>query len=123
MANALNRIGIESVIVRDPDELAAAAASGLILPGVGSFDDAIRELRRSALAEAIADWIAADRLFLGICLGMQMLFDGSEEGQEAGLAVLPGRVRSLPRDRGVNVPHMGWNDLVDVQDPMLQTGR
>ncbi|MGC1273585.1 MAG: imidazole glycerol phosphate synthase subunit HisH [Planctomycetaceae bacterium] len=107
---AFERIGAEAVIASTPREV--AAAEQLVLPGVGAFRDAIAELRRADLVAPILDHIGAGRPFLGICLGLQMLFDVSEEGGEyEGLGVVPGRVRRFPDEPGFKVPHMGWNRL------------
>ncbi len=112
---ALQRLGAEARFVQRPDEI--AAADRLILPGVGAFADAMANLRRADLVEPIIDFIATGRPFLGICLGLQLLFDVSEEdGEHEGLKVFSGRaVRFEPTDRTLKVPHMGWNALRFVQ--------
>ncbi len=85
-------------------------AAGVVLPGVGAFADAVRNLRATGLDEAIIRAVAAGKPFLGICLGQQLLFEASEEwGVTPGLGVFPGRVRRLPA--AVKVPHMGWNEV------------
>jgi imidazole glycerol-phosphate synthase subunit HisH len=86
-------------------------ADALLLPGVGSFDPAIQSLRERDLEAPIKAAIAAGKPFLGICLGLQLLFDGSEEGVEPGLGVIPGWVRRFQPEPGFVVPHMGWNQL------------
>lgn len=84
----------------------------LLVPGVGSFGDCARQLREAGLWDVIGEWIAADRPYLGICLGYQLLFDSSEESPGvAGLGVIPGRVVHFPRAQGLKIPHMGWNRL------------
>ena len=84
----------------------------LLVPGVGSFGDCARQLREAGLWDVIGDWISADRPYLGICLGYQLLFDSSEESPGvAGLGVIPGRVVHFPRAQGLKIPHMGWNRL------------
>jgi glutamine amidotransferase len=90
------------------------SASHLILPGVGAFRDAISELRRRDWVAFIHDWIAADKPFLGICLGLQLLFDVSYEGGEhEGLGILKGQVAKFNfDDQTLKVPHMGWNQVV-----------
>ena len=106
---ALARLGAEAVITRDPDVM--AGADGLILPGVGAFADAMAALENSGVVPALYAFAQSGRPFLGICLGMQALFDGSEEGAGvAGLGLIPGMVRRLP-DCGLKIPHMGWNSL------------
>ena len=84
----------------------------LLVPGVGAFGDCARQLREAGLWDVIGEWIAADRPYLGICLGYQLLFDSSEESPGvAGLGVIPGRVVHFPRAQGLKIPHMGWNRL------------
>ncbi len=84
----------------------------LLVPGVGSFGDCARQLREAGLWDVIGEWIGADRPYLGICLGYQLLFDSSEESPGvAGLGVIPGRVVHFPRAQGLKIPHMGWNRL------------
>lgn len=107
---ACEKTGIPARICSRPEEL--RDADRLILPGVGAFRDAIAELRRQNLVEPILAHIAADRPFLGICLGLQMLFDVShEDGEWEGLKVLRGEVTRFPESAELKVPHMGWNRL------------
>ena len=94
------------------DPHVVAKAEKVVLPGVGAFRDAITHLKASGLAEPIREHIARGRPFLGICLGLQMLFDRShEDGTHAGLGLLAGEVVRFPPAPGLKVPHMGWNDL------------
>src|SRR5262249_59512114 len=87
-------------------------ASKVILPGVGAFADAAAELRRTGLGEAFREAARAGKPCLGVCLGLQLLFDVSEEdGLHEGLGLLPGRVVRFPSTPGLKVPHMGWNTL------------
>ena len=90
-------------------------ADGIILPGVGSFDPAIQHLRSRQLEAPIKAAIASGKPFLGICLGLQILFDRSEEGQEPGLGIIPGTVRRFQPEPHISIPHMGWNQLEFVQ--------
>ena len=107
---AFERVGATAEITSDP--AAVARADKLVLPGVGAFRDAIARLRESGLAEPIVGHINADRPFLGICLGLQLLFTRShEDGVHEGLNVLPGEVVRFPKVPGLKVPHMGWNQL------------
>jgi glutamine amidotransferase len=107
---ACEKVGAPAQIVTTPD--AVRAADKLILPGVGAFRDAIHELRRLALVEPIIEYLRADRPFLGICLGLQLLFDVShEDGEWPGLGVFGGDVVRFPTDLSLKVPHMGWNTL------------
>ena len=114
---ALERVGATAVVTRDPGVIARAAAA--VLPGVGAFGMCMENLGRYGLIAPVKDFIASGRPFLGICLGMQLLFDESEEfGPVAGLGILAGRVvRFAPDPTGARkVPHMGWNALT-VRNP------
>ncbi|WLT39032.1 imidazole glycerol phosphate synthase subunit HisH [Synechocystis sp. B12] len=86
-------------------------ATAIVLPGVGSFDPAVQHLRARGLEEVLKTAIAAGKPFLGICLGSQLLFDSSEEGQETGLGIIPGQVKHFFSEPGLTIPHMGWNEL------------
>lgn len=112
VARALVRIGAEPEVTADPDRV--AAAERLILPGVGAFGDAARALRRAALEEPILGHVRRGRPFLGICLGLQLAFESSEEEEGVpGLGILPGRVvRFRFPAGGPKVPHMGWNRVL-----------
>lgn len=99
------RAGAHVRITDDPRE--AGAADGLVIPGVGHFATCAARLRESGLHALVAEWIAADRPVFGICVGMQLLYGHSEEGDTPGLGLLPGEVRRLPL--GAVVPHMGWD--------------
>ena len=107
---ALERVGQAAEVTRDPERI--AGAPGVVLPGVGAFGACMANLRALGLLEPVRRAITAGRPFLGICLGMQLLFDESEEfGPIEGLHVLPGRVVRFPADAERKVPHMGWNTL------------
>ncbi len=97
-------------------------ADGVVLPGVGAFDPAMQHLRARHLERPIQQVIASGKPFLGICLGLQILFEGSEEGHEAGLGVLPGTVKRFRSEPGLTIPHMGWNRLHLTQDCALWQG-
>jgi glutamine amidotransferase len=116
---ALQHLGADAALVATPE--AAAGAAGVVLPGVGSFGRCMEALRRSGLDRVVDETVASGRPFIGICVGMQMLYDGSDESPGVpGLGVLPGRVRRLPD--GVKRPQMQWNRLVLEQPahPMVQ---
>jgi len=115
---ALERVGHAAAITSDPRTL--ATADKIILPGVGAFGDAIAELRRRELVEPIRTAIAAGKPFLGICLGLQMLFDvGYEDGEHEGLGVLRGEVRRFDVPPQYKVPHMGWNRVKLLRRPPI----
>lgn len=90
-------------------------ADAVVLPGVGSFDPAVQHLRSRGLEEPIKQAIASGKPFLGICLGLQILFDSSEEGTEPGLGIIAGTVRRFRWEPGITIPHMGWNQLEMAQ--------
>lgn len=107
---ALTHIGCESRIVSSPEELESADAA--ILPGVGSFGDAMENLRKRGLERPIRALIQSGKPFLGICLGLQLLFESSEESPGvSGLSVLRGKIVRLPAESGLKIPHIGWNSL------------
>jgi imidazole glycerol phosphate synthase glutamine amidotransferase subunit len=107
---ALQQAGAEVVLCGTPDGLDDSDA--IVLPGVGSFGDCARRLRERGLTEPLLAWLAADRPYLGICLGYQILFDSSEESpDEPGFGHWPGRVVRFAAAPGLKVPHIGWNDL------------
>ena len=117
--NALNYLQIENKITANPADL--ADADGIILPGVGAFRDAMTMLNESGFTEAIKVQAAAGKPILGICLGMQMLFEkGYEFGETDGLGLIPGNV-VLIDGGGLKIPHMGWNDLTVLNDCPLST--
>jgi glutamine amidotransferase len=117
---AFERVGAGAAIADRP--AAVAAAELLVLPGVGAFRDAIGELRRKDMVGPVLDHIAAGKPFLGICLGLQLLFDVScEGGEHEGLGVLRGRVERFPEQPGFKVPHMGWNRLRRTGDHPILT--
>ena len=120
---AIERIGGHAIISSDRNEL--KNVSHLVLPGVGAFGDAMEELRKRDLIGFVRDWGHSEKPFLGICLGMQLLFESSEEGGDhAGLGILPGKVmRFEPNqtDPTFKIPHMGWNQVESTHpnDSML----
>ena len=114
---AFARLGAEAVVTRDPAVLRAAPR--VLLPGVGAFDAAMSALREAQLVECLR---ALTQPLLGICLGMQLLFERSEEGREAGLGILRGAVTKLRADDAARVPHMGWNTVEQVEASPLLAG-
>ena len=107
--NALDFIGAESVVTADAAII--ESADGVILPGVGSFGDAMNSMNASGLTETVKAAAVSGKPFLGICLGLQLLFESSEESPDVeGLCVLKGKILKIP-DVGLKVPHMGWNSL------------
>ena len=118
---AIEESGGSCVSVRTPAD--AKSCTALVVPGVGSFGDCARQLREAGLWEFLREWLAADRPYLGICLGYQLLFESSEESPGVeGLAVLEGRVVHFERGGELKIPHMGWNQLHirNTSDPLMQ---
>lgn len=113
---AIERLGVPSNLTTDAQVI--RNATHVILPGVGAAADCMGRLERAGLVETIAN---LQQPFLGICVGMQLLFDSSEEGDVGCLGLLPGRVRRIPDREGLPVPHMGWNNLeVITPSPLLK---
>ena len=117
---SLKKIGVEAIVTKNPEE--RKSADRIILPGVGAFGDASRKLRESGLVELITEEAKSGKPFLGICLGMQLLFEkGYEYGEHEGLGFLKGNVVALDGkiDPSLQIPHMGWNALDFKQDSPL----
>jgi len=117
VCKGLEQAGAIPQVTDSPEVI--ARADGVVLPGVGSFDPAVQQLRSRNLVDPIHQAIASGKPFLGICLGLQILFDASEEGQEPGLGIIPGTVRRFRSEPGLTIPHMGWNQLEFTQKTPL----
>ena len=113
VGKGLEKAGATPKITDSPRQLAQADA--VVLPGVGSFDPAVQQLRLRGLEAPIKKVIASGKPFLGICLGLQILFESSEEGKEPGLGIVAGKVRRFASEPGMIIPHMGWNQLEMTQ--------
>lgn len=110
VSKALRFLGEECTVTRDESVIRNSA--GLILPGVGAFGDACDKLRSYGLFELIPEYIKTGKPFLGICLGLQLIFNTSEESPKAeGLDLLPGKIVKIPADNGLKVPQIGWNSI------------
>ncbi|MBR2295619.1 MAG: imidazole glycerol phosphate synthase subunit HisH [Clostridiales bacterium] len=129
VAKALKYIGAESVITSDPSEI--RRADGVILPGVGAFGPAMEALKSKGLDAEVKAYAKTGRPLLGICLGMQLMLTGSEEGAPEGqmlegLDLIPGKVLKFPKeettDKGLKVPQIGWNRLTDVTGDLPRSG-
>ncbi|MGD9817749.1 MAG: imidazole glycerol phosphate synthase subunit HisH [Desulfomonilaceae bacterium] len=109
------RIGANAIISRDPDLI--ERADKVVLPGVGAFPECMKNLSLFGLIDPLMSFIISDRPFLGICLGLQLLFEESEEfGVNEGLKVIPGKVKAFDRKMGLKIPHMGWNQVYSNKD-------
>ncbi|MDB9457074.1 imidazole glycerol phosphate synthase subunit HisH, partial [Dolichospermum circinale CS-545/17] len=109
VCKGLEKAGATTQVTYCSQELAKADA--IVLPGVGAFDPAVQHLRSRGLEKPIKDAIASGKPFLGICLGLQILFESSAEGTLPGLGIVPGKVRRFRSEPGMTIPHMGWNQL------------
>jgi glutamine amidotransferase len=109
VSQALRAVGADVRVCSAPAEV--AGADGLVLPGVGALGDCVEALRASGFDRLVREWIAEDRPFLGVCLGLQALFEHSEEGDVRGLGILPGRCVRFRLPPPFKVPHMGWNTV------------
>ena len=109
VAKAVEAAGGDVQIVTKQTEL--DASDGVVLPGVGALADCVSALRETGMSEALRDWITADRPFLGVCIGLQALFDYSEEAETEGLGIFPGKVLRFRLPPELKVPHMGWNTV------------
>lgn len=119
VARAFEHCGAQVTVTEDPKDV--AAASRLVVPGVGAFSDSMKEVTARGFGDALKAFAQTAKPMFGICVGMQMLFDASEEfGEHAGLGILPGRVQAVPsltkEGKPQRVPHIGWNHLVEPED-------
>ena len=118
---SFERLGQPLTQVRNPQDLGTCDA--LILPGVGAFDPAMKKLHSSGLVSHLRSWHEQGRPLLGICLGLQLLFESSREGDAEGLGIFEGNVQRLPDGEGERIPHMGWGQLRPQQPcPLLPQG-
>lgn len=116
---AFEFIGHKAEITSDPGKVAKADA--VVLPGVGAFEEGMACLEKAGMLKVVKEAAAGEKPFLGICLGMQLLFDYSEEGRQPvkGLGILRGAIKQIPMDLGLKVPHMGWNLIKPQNDCVL----
>ncbi len=116
---AFKRVSQPLDIICDINTLKCCDA--LILPGVGSFDPAMNNLKKTNLIPSIIDWVNDGKPLLGICLGLQLLFDSSEEGSSKGLGVISGKIRKLPNEKNERIPHIGWAPIYKTNEcPILE---
>lgn len=117
IVNMVRKAGGSPQVSNDPVQL--AQAERIILPGVGAFDQGMKALTNSGIKDAIMVAAANQCSILGICLGMQLMMDASEEGGSLGLGLVPGKVHRFPKNEALKVPHMGWNIANPVKDSLL----
>lgn len=119
VVNMMRRVGATISLVSTPAEL--LSSKRVLLPGVGSFDQGMARLHDHGLVESLREFAASGRPVLGICLGMQLLLNGSEEGELSGLGLIPGHSVRFSEAAGVRVPHMGWNTIRPTRaDPITE---
>ena len=117
VTKSLESLGEEILLIRKNDK--SKDCKALILPGVGSFDPAINNLRDTELIVEIKNWIKSGKSFLGICLGLQLLFESSEEGLKSGLGLIKGKIKKIPKIVGQRIPHIGWSELHPTKNNSL----
>lgn len=121
VVNLLKKIGVEPIVLRQSHDMRRAreAIQHIILPGVGSFDAGIKSLKKTGLFEEISDYVANGGHMLGICLGMHLMFQGSEEGNEDGLGLFVGTVMRMSESVDYRIPHVGWNQIVPTKSHFI----
>lgn len=120
VVNMFKRVGAKSRLVSTPE--AILDSDRLLLPGIGAFDTGVRLLSEHGLTDAIKEFAAKGKPVLGICLGMQLLLDGSEEGVEPGLSLIPGSTVRFVEKAELRVPHVGWNIVTPTREDSLVAG-
>ncbi|MCM8821292.1 MAG: imidazole glycerol phosphate synthase subunit HisH [Candidatus Omnitrophica bacterium] len=118
--NNIKRLDEKALIISKPEML--SKVHRIVLPGVGAFDEGMLHLTKNCLSEAIIEQVKKGKPMLGICLGLQMLFENSEEGKLKGLSILKGAVRKFPRKKNLPVPHMGWNSVRILKKSLFLKG-
>ena len=117
VTKALETLGEEIILIKNNHQIKDCKA--LILPGVGSFDPAINNLNKTELIIDIKNWIKSGKSFLGICLGLQLLFESSDEGTINGLGIVKGQIRKIPQLSDQRIPHVGWCELLPTRKNSL----
>ena len=117
VTKSLESLGEEIILIKDFNE--SKACKAIILPGVGSFDPAMINLANTDLITDLKNWINSGKSFLGICLGLQLLFESSEEGKVPGLGILKGKIEKIPYTVNQRIPHMGWCQLLPTKPSTL----
>ncbi len=117
VTKSLESLGEEIILIRNFNE--SKACKAIILPGVGSFDPAMSNLINTNLITDLKNWINSGKSFLGICLGLQLLFESSDEGKVQGLGILKGKIKKIPNIVNQRIPHMGWCQLLPTKPNTL----
>ncbi len=114
---AIENLDEEVLLIKSKFEITNCKA--LIIPGQGAFDPAIENLHKTGLIDEIKKWIRSGKSFLGICLGLQILFEESEEGNQKGIGIIKGKIRKIPPIKNRRIPHIGWCNLIPSKDGKL----
>jgi len=117
VTKSLESLGEETLLIKDFD--ASRDCKAIILPGVGAFDPAMINLKNTDLITDLQNWIKSGKSFLGICLGLQLLFESSDEGEVRGLGILKGKIKKIPNILNQRIPHMGWCQLLPTKPNTL----
>ena len=110
---------LEEEVLLIKSKLQISSCKALIMPGQGSFDPAIENLHKTGLIDEIKKWISSGKSFMGICLGLQILFEESEEGNNKGIGIIKGKIKKIPHIKNQRIPHIGWCNLVPSKDSKL----
>ena len=110
---------LEEEVLLIKSKLQISSCKALIIPGQGAFDPAIENLNKTGLIDEIKKWISSGKSFMGICLGLQILFEESEEGNNKGLGVIKGKIKKIPSVKDHRIPHIGWCNLIPSKDGKL----
>ena len=110
---------LEEEVLLIKSKLQISRCKALIIPGQGAFDPAIQNLNRTGLIDEIKTWINSGKSFMGICLGLQILFEESEEGDERGIGIIKGKIKKIPTIKNQRLPHIGWCKLIPSKDSKL----
>ena len=110
---------LEEEVLLIKSKLQISSCKALIIPGQGAFDPAIENLHKTGLIDEIKKWISSGKSFMGICLGLQILFEESEEGNNKGIGIIKGKIKKIPPFKNQRIPHIGWCNLVPSKDSKL----
>ena len=114
---AIENLGEDVLLIKN--KLQISSCKALIIPGQGSFDPAIENLEKTGLIDEIKKWICSGKSFMGICLGLQILFEESDEGNNKGIGIIKGKIKKIPTIKNQRIPHIGWCNLVPLKDGKL----
>ena len=114
---AIENLGEEVLLIKSKFQINSCKA--LVIPGQGAFDPAIKNLNETGLIDEIKKWINSGKSFMGICLGLQILFEESEEGNNKGIGIIKGKIKKIPTIKDQRIPHIGWGNLVPSKDSKL----